>query len=168
MKHKRGSLTQARLHELLDYNPETGIFTWKETRNWKATGGADAGSDHGGYIVIRVDGTLESAHRLVWVYMHGKYPEKFIDHVNGIRSDNRMANLREADMLLNNQNRRKPNKNNHTSQLLGVSIRKSDGKFRARICHNRKSIYLGNFDDAESAHAAYVEAKRTLHAGCSI
>jgi hypothetical protein len=99
-------LSQARLHELLHYDPETGVFTWKKHRGRRAVVGSVAGRYHpSGHRVIRVDITSYYAHRLAWIYVHGSIPDGLvIDHINNVRDDNRLVNLRPATYQLNAQN----------------------------------------------------------------
>lgn len=100
-------LTQARLRELLQYNPETGIFTWLQRRAGKAQKGSIAGRYHpSGHRIIRVDVTSYYAHRLAWIYVHGHIPDGLvIDHINNVRDDNRICNLRPVTQKVNIQNR---------------------------------------------------------------
>jgi hypothetical protein len=149
-------LTAERLRELLDYNPETGIFRW----NVAARAGTVVGCLNRGYRVIRVDRMLYRAHRLAWLHVYGCWPTDEIDHINGIKDDNRLANLREVTCAENQQNRRSARTDNKTG-LLGVSS--SQGGFQAQIKVNCKLFFLGRFATAELAHAAYLEAKRRLH-----
>lgn len=114
---------------------------------------------------ITLKGKDYLSHRLAWFYMTGAWPEQEIDHINGVRDDNRFANLREADRQINCQNVRKPYKNNRTG-LLGV--KPSLGKFVARIYVDGKERHLGTFKTPGLAHAAYVAAKRELHKGGTI
>ena len=116
-----------------------------------------------GYIIVTVSKVQYLAHRIAWLLYHGTWPTKFIDHINGNRSDNRIENLREADSSINAQNVRVAR---CRSGLLGVRIRK--GRYEANISVGQRSIYLGRFDTAEEAHSAYVNKKREIHAGCTI
>lgn len=155
-------LTQDRLQELLSYNPDSGLFTWLVPVSRRIKVGGIAGSpSSGGYVRIHIDGKKYKAHRLAWLYTSGKWPAECIDHINGIRNDNRMLNLREATNSENKQNLRVANVNNKTG-LLGVSYRKS-GKFIARITINGARIDIGNFNNAEEAHQAYLRKKQELH-----
>ena len=154
-------LSLERLHELLHYNPRTGLFVRKVRAGNSAPVGTIAGGfNRKGYRIIRVDGRRYLASRLAWFYVHGRWPKDEIDHRNGVRDDNRLANLREASHSENQQNRRKAHKSNATG-FLGVSP--NEGKFRAQIKINGNRLHLGNFATPQEAHAAYVKAKRKLH-----
>ena len=103
-------LTIEQLRAALDYNPDTGIFTWKHRPDMSAQwngkwAGKKAGGLHAeGYIGIRVNGRRHSASWLAWLWVHGDWPLEFIDHKNGDRSDNRIDNLREATKSENGAN----------------------------------------------------------------
>jgi len=155
-------VTQHRLKEVLDYNPETGVFTWRKTNN-QINKGAIAGSPSScGYIRFTVDGMRYAAHRLAWLYVYGEYPETDIDHVNRIRSDNRISNLRTASRAENCQNASKRKSN--SSGVVGVCWNIGHKKWQARIMHNGKSIHLGYYEKIEDAASARLSAKRKYHA----
>jgi len=159
-------LTQERLKEVLHYDPETGIFTWAVRTSNRVRVGDIAGCDDGrGYLQIKIDGVLHRVHRLAWLYMTGEFPTFLVDHENGIVSDSRWKNLRDATKIRNGQNRRKANKNNLTG-LLGVS--RHGNQFRAIIHTGKVRTRIGDYASPELAHAAYVEAKRRLHQFCTI
>ena len=168
-------LTQKFLKEALDYNPDTGIFTWKirplshfknahgmNTFNSKQANKA-TGAKNYGYLVIRINNVLYRAHRLAWLYVYGYMPVNQIDHINNIRDDNRIINLREATNGENCQNLKTVCKNNKSAGLLGAYRDKGCKKFKARITINGNIKPLGKFDTAQEAHEAYIEAKRELH-----
>jgi hypothetical protein len=160
-------LTQARLKELFDYDPGTGIFTWKAPRGSRARIGATAGkAATNGRLQLFVDGSLYQLHRAAWIYMTGPQPEGQIDHINGIRDDNRFSNLRDVTPSENCQNKRTARADS-SSGLIGVSPR-VDGTWRARIVINGKRISLGSFITAAAAHTAYLESKRQHHPTCTI
>jgi HNH endonuclease len=160
-------LTVERVRELLDYDPETGVFTWRFGRR-KAKKGAIAGSyTADGYQRICVDRGRYLAHRLAWLITYGVLPPDETDHINGIRDDNRMANLRLATKTLNMENMRRPRIDN-TTGILGVSWNKRAKKFRSLIRFAGKNLHLGYFTDPAEAHQAYLTAKRQLHSGCTI
>ncbi len=159
-------LTAERLRELLHYSPETGIFTWRVTRCWRTPAGTELSyRNEEGYVQVRLFRRLYRAHRLAWLYVHGVWPTRDIDHANGNRADNRIDNLREANGAINQENRRRANKNNRTSGLLGASFDRTKGRWMAQIMKAGKTIFLGYFQTPEEAHEAYVAAKRTTHEG---
>ncbi len=160
-------LAYDRLHEVLNYDPTTGIFTWK-IKTAKCTQiGAVAGciEKRIGYTTIGVDRRIHRAHRLAWFYMTGKWPVKFIDHINGQKSDNRFENLREVFEDGNSQNIRKPNKRNK-SGFMGVI--RFQNKWRASVTVQRKTRRIGDYNTPEEAHQAYLKAKREYHVACTI
>jgi len=119
-----------------------------------------------GYLVTSVDQKLYKCHRLAWLYMTGEWPQGQIDHINGIRSDNRFENLRDVAKQINLENQRKAQRRNKSTGVLGTF--KNGAKFAARITHNHTKNYLGTFNTIEEASAAYVAAKRMFHSGCTI
>jgi hypothetical protein len=161
------SLTQARLKELLDYNPETGVFTWKAPRGSRARVGGVAGKvSTNGRWQLFVDGQLYQLHRAAWLYMTGQHPQGQVDHINGVRDDNRFSNLRDVTPSENCQNKRSARADS-SSGFIGVSPR-PDGTWRARIVIDGKRISLGSFTTAPEAHSAYLKSKRQHHSTCTI
>jgi hypothetical protein len=159
-------LTQESLRELLHYDPETGIFTRKTgLRTGFGIGAVAGGQDGKGYTRIMVLGKKHHAHRLAWLYVYGKLPELSIDHINGIRTDNRIANLRDVSHSVNMQNRRV---GNNGRGALGVRYRTDIHKWQADIVAFGKRSYLGCYDTEDAAYQAYLAAKRRLHEGCTI
>lgn len=156
-------LTQVRLKELLDYDPDTGLFRWKLYRGRLAKRGDVAGGEGAkGYWRVWVDGKFYSAHRLAFLWMTGEWPEHEVDHINGVRADNRWANLRQSTRSENMHNRLTSiGKKNGT--LLGVSKNTHGGKFSAVIAVDGKRHRIGSFPTPEAAHAAYLKAKDELH-----
>lgn len=153
-------ISQGRLKELLHYDPDTGVFTWKIATSNRVKPGNIAGSKGpDGYIRIMVDSRLYLAHRLAWVYLYGVWPDKELDHINGKRSDNWRSNLREATRAENRQN--SIVRPDNTVGFLGVSPDRS--KYRAQIGVDGAIIKLGRFDTPEQAHQAYLAAKAKFH-----
>ena len=153
-------ITQAKLKELLNYDQDTGVFTWnvsKPGRNF----GSIAGTRHvNGYTHIQLNRKIYKAHRLAWLYVHGYFPE-CIDHINNNRDDNRIANLREATISQNNHNS-KLSKNN-TSGIKGVHWHKKSKKWCATLGFHGKIMHLGVFDDLELAELVVMEARSKYH-----
>lgn len=163
--HPKTALTAERARELLSYDQDTGFFTWNVSRGRCAKGDVAGCLNPQGYIQIMVDGLNYTAHRIAWLIVHGNWPNNEIDHLNGLRDDNRLANLRDVTATINQQNIRRARSDNHTG-LLGASWNKENKKFVSSIRVSGKRITLGSFPTAEEAHAAYLRAKRELHAGC--
>lgn len=161
-------ISQIRLKEVLHYNPETGIFTWIKPTAFCIKAGDIAGYKNKlGYVKIVVDKKYYHAHRLAYIYMNGVMPEKYLDHIDGCKDNNKWANLRNATPSQNCQNIKTALKTNST-KLLGVTLTRGRTKYQARIVVNRKIKHLGMFDTAEEAHQAYLTAKRELHEFCTI
>jgi len=157
------NLTPEYLHQLFSYDPHDGLLYRKERRNSQTPIGSIAGYlSNNGYICVGIDWKYYKAHRIIWAMTTGAWPKGQIDHINGIRSDNRLCNLRDASKSLNAQNLRRPRKDNRLG-LLGVH--KQRNSFIADISIDGKGIYLGSFATPELAHVAYLEAKRKLHPG---
>lgn len=164
---KTDALTHARLVELLSYDPMTGAFAWRPfKRKGYSTTGRPAGSRHQlGYIHIQIDGVIYKAHRLAWLYVHGVWPSDQIDHRDGVKDNNRIGNLRDADAVINGQNRRVAHRNTSTG-LIGAH--KHGNAFTSQIRSQGVIKHLGRFPTATEAHQAYVAAKRELHEGCTL
>lgn len=155
----RPELTAEYLRSILHYDRETGIFTWKVLTSSRIKLGDVAGSQNGqGYLQVKLQSRLYLAHRLAWLYMHGAWPKDQLDHVNRVRTDNRIANLREATNKQNHQNKSKHS--NNTSGHPGVCWNKQRSKWVARIKHDYKDIHLGYFENLEDAIAARKAAEK--------
>lgn len=150
-------LTQSYLKSILDYNHEAGIFTWKVSNNRKIRIGDVAGCVYNGYIRIKINNKKYQAHRLAWLYVHGKFPPEQIDHINHNRADNRIANLRSVSHQENHRNQSKTN--NNTSGFVGINWHKQRNKWRAFITVDQKHIYLGLFTDINDAISARKQAE---------
>lgn len=156
-----------RAMSLVSYEPETGLFRWKDRRNSYGgcvNRGDIAGTVHrDGYIVINFSGRLWRAHRLAYLFMTGDVPPKGMDmdHINGDRADNRWVNLRTATRSQNNYNMRRTKLN--VSGVKGVSWVAERGQWLARITVEGRKIHLGQFDEKERAIAARKEGERRYH-----
>lgn len=169
MRDYQISADQAR--EALSYDAETGVFRWrvKVGRGVAVAYPGDVAGNKGatvnGYLYISLNRQRLLAHRMAWLYVHGEWPTRQIDHINGDRRDNRMCNLRLATASENACNGRLRATN--TSGLRGVSWSKDKRKWVARIVKDRKQHVLGYFGDKQQAHLAYLEAAGNLHGAFS-
>lgn len=153
--------------ELL-YDHVSGSVTWKTRARFRRSAvGSEVGCcTKDGYRQACIGAsTSVYLHLVAWFLHHGAWPEGIVDHINGIKSDNRMENLRVVSHAANIQNQRRPNKRNKLG-VLGVS--ESNGRYRAAIRFRGSSYPLGTYDTPEQAHGAYVSAKRLLHEGCTL
>lgn len=155
------ALTAESLRAVLDYDGETGVFVWKGTLSNRRAAGDQAGCvcKRSGYRLIGINGTVYKACRLAWLYIHGDWPERFIDHINGRTDDDRIANLRLATHQQNLCNRGK--QRNNTSGFKGVH--RHHDRWRARIAVNGRHVSLGVYVNPEDAHRAYAEAAARYH-----
>ena len=147
--------------EILNYNRETGILTWKKSLGRRTPIGGQPGTVmKKGYRRVAIDGNFYMAHHLAWFYVTRRWPFDQIDHINGIRDDNRICNLREATGSQNARNSKKPITN--TSGYKGVSFRKdrkmTSTSWMAYIRVNEKKLHLGFYRTAAEAHSAYCAA----------
>jgi hypothetical protein len=151
----------ARVRELLDYNPRTGIFKWRVSRGTAKAGSVAGWTHSAGYVYIRVDGIDYKAHRLAWLHYYGVAPADLIDHKDRDNGNNRINNLREATHAQNQQNKKvyANNKSGHK----GVSWYPLRRKWRVRIQHNTKPILVGFFDTIEEAIKARKKVEKKLH-----
>ena len=152
-------LTQSELKQKLHYSPETEIFTRFISNNELKIIKNLANSK--GYIEIRINGIKYKSHRLAWLYVYGNFPNKSLDHINGIKTDNRIKNLREANQSENLKNIG-IGKNN-TSGIKGASFDKNSGKWKSQGCLNYKKVHIGLYESAEEAGIAYLEFAKKYH-----
>lgn len=159
--------TPCELRSIVDYDPDTGLFTWRwrplydfpDKRTWMKRNSQYSGKAAGflnrhGYLNLCVMGKTIGAHRLAWLYYYGTIPS-VIDHINGIRTDNRIANLREVSVGENSRNQKIRSTNK--SGVTGVMA--SGSKFRAYIGVSGKFKTLGTFDDFDAAIYARKKAE---------
>jgi hypothetical protein len=145
-------ITQDELKTILKYDEKTGLFYKKD----KITG--NVGKD--GYAYIYLYGKFKLAHRIAFLYIHGYLPE-YIDHINGIKDDNRICNLRECTSSENNCNSRISSLN--SSGTRGVSFDKKSNRYRVQIYKNKKRFNLGYFSNIEDAKIVANKARIELH-----
>lgn len=154
-------LTAERLRELLSYDPATGAFTHRVSRGPARAGASTGTLRQSGYIEINIASRVRKAHRLAWLYVHGRWPACHLDHVNGNPGDNRIANLRECTAAENQQNKARSctNSSGHT----GVTWHRPNRKWVAQISVGGRKRCLGYFHDKDDAAAAYRSAKAVIH-----
>ena len=142
------------LKNCISYDPNTGLFIWTKKVNQKIPAGTIAGTPNtNGHIQIRFKGKRVFAHRLAWMFVYGSFPAGMIDHINRIRDDNRICNLRDVTAT----------ENAHNRKGLGVTFVKSRGKWQAGIGVSGHFKFLGYFDSSEEANKTYIKAKRIYH-----
>lgn len=151
------------LRNAIRFCPDTGKFWRISRRSADCRQRKEIGTpDRYGYLLISVLGRKYLAHQLAWLYVHGAWPASEIDHINGVRDDNRIANLREATREQNMQNQHAPQANNK-SGFRGVSWNANSCRWVAQIKASRQRYHLGFYKKAEDASDAYKQAKRLLH-----
>ena len=149
-------IDQDTVKNLFHYDAESGMLLWRNGngRNVKPWQEAKALNGHG-YYTVKINGTSYSVHRLIWLYVYGSFPNKYIDHKNRIRNDNRLCNLRDVNTTDNAQNISLPNHNK--SGHIGVSWFKLQKAWTVYVKVNKKNKWLGcykNLDDAIAARKA--------------
>jgi hypothetical protein len=157
----RADLTAERLREVLSYDSESGEFRWRAAPyNARLVGKVAGCARADGYRVISVDRIVYAAHRLAWLYVHGRFPNLEIDHIDRNRANNALSNLRQATGA--EQRANSGRRSTSTSAFKGACKKRQ--KWRAGIKVGGRSIHLGTFDTPEAAHAAYMAAA-TKHFG---
>lgn len=162
-------ISHEELLDTLTYNPDTGAFFWKNKGRGRQLNKEVGSWDMYGYKTVRLgkqnNNKSYKLHRLAWFYATGEWPKHDIDHLNGIRHDNRMENLRDVPRKMNLENQRKIKNRPTKTGLIGAYFDSRKDMFYSRISHHDKSIYLGSFKTAEEAHNKYMETKRQIHEG---
>lgn len=159
--------TQEQIKARFSYDPKTGLFRHATETKRHKIGDLCNPVRRCGYVMLHIGMSAYLAHRLAWIYQFGNFEEKLcIDHINGVQTDNRIANLRIATYAQNVANS-VINRNN-TSGFKGVSYQKTSGKWLARIKINGLKRHIGSFDTAEEAGLAYQQASESLHGEFSV
>ncbi len=139
-----------RLQELFEYRD--GLLFWRKSRkNWIKPGQLAGSISSNGYINVRVDGRMMKAHRVIYAYHHGYYPE-FVDHINGVRSDNRIENLRSCTRIQNGQNQKCRTEKRNTFE--------KKGRYGVALKVNKKQVHIGYFGSQEEASVAAEQARQ--------
>lgn len=162
-------ITQDRLKEALRYDHETGLFTWRVTQAGRKIGSIAGTKDNHGYTLIQIDKVRYAAHRLVWLYLFGKWPDSEIDHINHNKMDNRIVNLRPVTKAENRKNM--PLQKNNKSGIAGVHFDVNRKKWMTYIKVKGQRKALGRFEDFFDAICTRktAEAKYGFHEnhGCA-
>lgn len=154
-------INQDKLKEYLHYNEETGELTWIKKPSKKVLPNSRAGSlTKSGYRHIIFDNKKYPEHRLIWFYVHGKFPDGQIDHINHIRDDNRLCNLREVSHSENARNRTK-NKSSRVQEV-GIWYCKRRKRYIAEITLNQKKVYQRSFENIDDAIQARKQKAKEL------
>jgi hypothetical protein len=153
-------ITQPELKEKLHYNPDTGIFIWKVSIGKVKPDQVAGFIGKNGYRIIRVNSKNYISHRLAWLYVYGKFPS-VIDHINCIRNDNRLCNLRECTNQQNQWNQK--NYSTNTSKVKGVSWNTKLQKWKVGIRTEIGRIHLGYFKSLDDAKSVIIEARNKYH-----
>lgn len=151
-------MNQQYLKSVVSYDSETGVFRWISPRPGAKVGTAIAHKSMKGYVFAVIDRRTYQCHRLAWLYVYGVWPPHHIDHINGVKNDNRICNLRLATPSQNQQNRPKPSSN--TSGFKGVAWHNGAQKWQVYITVNKKRVHLGLFADKDMARLAYDDAAK--------
>ena len=150
-----------RVNELLEYSPETGIFTYKKLVGNRRAGTIAGSKDAKGYLSLSIDKIKYKAHRVAWLVYYGVWPEGELDHINRVKTDNKISNLRKVTSTQNGINRLVRASTNKTG-FMGVTNK--GNRYEANIQYNNKIKYLGSFKTAEEASKAYQLALHTYAA----
>lgn len=150
-------LTQERLKEMLSYNSITGEFIRIKPLKGNTLYAVVGSTNNDGYISISIDNKRYQAHNLVWLYIYGKFPELQLDHINGIKDDNRFENLREVSHSENQKNKGLDKRNKFGYP--GIRKGKKLGTYRVYIGIDKAKLDLGTYPNLESAIAARVQAE---------
>tara|TARA_R110000868_G_scaffold212233_1_gene462209 strand:- start:7 stop:516 length:510 start_codon:yes stop_codon:yes gene_type:complete len=156
-------LTQEKLKTLLSYDPDTGILTWRKKFCRSIKVGSQVGTPTSeGYVAFQIGGKKFYAHRAIWFFVHGVWPPEEIDHINHVRNDNRLCNLRLANRLENSHNTQKHEKN--FSGHKGVVWHIRNKKWQVQMRFKGKAYYVGQFINLEEAIQARFQTETKLYA----
>jgi hypothetical protein len=157
-------IDQKKLKELFDYRQD-GTLTWRVRMANCLQIGDIAGRRHvkAGYHEIKIDGKLYRRSRLVYCWHHGYFPENDVDHINRLRHDDRVENLREVARQCNNRNCKI--RRDNSSGIKGVSWEKTQKKWKAHIAVDKKTYTLGRYKSLANAACARLAAEQCLSWG---
>ena len=153
-------LTEEQANKYFTYDEEVGKLLWKVAKGRARVGHVAGYIDRRGYRVVKIDGKLYKIHRLVFLINKGYLP-KVLDHINNDRADNRIENLRPANLYQNSQNSKL--RFDNTSGIKGVSLHKVTKKWEAKVQAYGKRKYLGQFHTLEEAEQIVTTVRKDLH-----
>jgi hypothetical protein len=154
-------LTQERVRQLFTYDEKNGLLLRNLKRGKGLPGKPSLCKDKDGYHVVGIDNKNYRTHRVIWLYVYGAFPEGYLDHINRVRTDNRIENLREVSYTQNREN--VDASHNNRSGLKGVWLHKQTKKWCASIGHKGKNIHLGSFVSIDDAYESYKKAASIYH-----
>lgn len=160
-------VTAEQVRELFNYDHETGVLYWKKYHRGVRKSLVAGNKTKFGYLATSINQIRYKNHRLIWLFVYGEWPKHEIDHINHIRDDNRIENLRDVPRYVNGQNQCVAHSDNACG-VIGVSWQEKRQSYRVGIKSKGKNVFLGMFIDLDQAREAYITAKRELHAGCTI
>jgi hypothetical protein len=152
--------TREEILKNIKYDPETGIFTKLHKRGRPTKDNVAGMLSSGGYVRIGINGEQWLAHRIAWIIHTGKNTELQIDHINGVRHDNRIVNLREASAVTQSRNKRLLC--NNQSGIMGVYMHPVNKRWVAQIGINGKAVYIGSYRTLDEARAARFAADKVI------
>jgi hypothetical protein len=159
-KEIKSGLTRDYVLEHLSCDAKNGLLFWRNTGGRKRTGASAGSLCHNGYVYVRLDGMMHKRSRLLWFVHHGEWPNNELDHINRVRTDDRLVNLRNVTSAQNGWNK---NSRIGQSGTVGVCFHKETGKWRPRIQANGKIVSLGLYQTVVEAAEAYQAAKLKFH-----
>lgn len=148
------------IRDLIDYNPENGVLTAKVNFSGRQAGSVIGSQTWQGYYAFSLFGKKCFAHRLAWLLHYGEWPSQPIDHINGIKTDNSIRNLRLCSLSQNQFN--KPTQKNNTTGVKGVYWNKRDKRYVASVQFNGKKYSAGHHKDIDSAKEAVMKLREKL------
>jgi hypothetical protein len=146
-------MRDVKLTDYIQYDPDTGVFTYKQPWKGKRVGDKVGFVTPQGYVVVTFNGEKYLAHRLAWYLTYGQWPKQPLDHINQVKDDNRLCNLRECTHQENAWNRKK--QSNNKSGIKGVSWNEKNQRWVAQIKDHGVPVYLGSFKNKVDAGFAY-------------